>query len=89
MTEQQPVPVSSAKEGEVFVYVRKVDDDTRRINIYLDHVKACISQAELLDYGFAIDGTQAMMRVPVVELAEREKEIVKWLASRGYEVTFR
>jgi hypothetical protein len=72
----------------VKVYVRKGHDaDHRRITFLIPNT---MTHSELFEHGFAIDGNQAVIGVPVAgdELLRVERQIVEALDRHGRKVEF-
>jgi len=74
-------------EPPVEVYVRKgVDDDERYLAFRFPD---WLSQGEVLDKGWAIDGNQVLFSVSKRELLTAEKLLVEWFRQKGHGITFR
>ena len=85
--------MTSTKTLRVAVYVRLSGTDGREVSF---RIPESISQRELLDEGFAIDGTSASQTVYASDefslsdmLRDRELELIAWFSEKGYEVEFK
>lgn len=74
-------------EEPVAVYVRRAgaDGDARSIAFVIPE---WLSQGEVLDRDWAIDGNQAMFVVDKTELLRAEKALVEWFRQKGHGITF-
>jgi len=83
----------------ILVYVRLCggDEDCREISF---NIPEGMSQRDLLDHGFAIDGREAVKTVVTVKdnynhvpvaraLREAQVALVQWLGDLGYEIEFK
>jgi hypothetical protein len=83
------------------VHVTLGNGDDDRIRELSFRIPDNITQKDLLDYGFAIDGNSATVAarqyvdgdgelVPLAEaLRDEQVRVLEWLGERGYEVNFR
>jgi hypothetical protein len=89
----------AAERERVRVFVRlcgEGQDNCRELSF---HIPSGLSQMELLDAGFAIDGHSATKSAVWGEysehlsmsdaLLEAQRDLVAWLAERGYDVEFK
>jgi hypothetical protein len=73
-------------EAPVKVYVRKgLDNDDRFLSFI---VPEWLSQGEVLDKGWAIDGNQVLFAVSKKELLAAERDLVDWFRQKGHGITF-
>lgn len=47
-----------------------------------------LSQAEVMEHGYGIDGLAALRTIPREDLDQAERDLIAWLSSYGHEVTF-
>lgn len=82
----QIVQMLEGLEPPVQVYVRKgVEDDERYITFRFPE---WLSQGEVLDKGWAIDGNQVLFSVSKRNLLNAERELVEWFRQKGHGITF-
>lgn len=75
------------------VYVRKVDDQRRRVSF---NTPPSVPVADLLNMGYAVDGNECVFVVGgsdaldlVTALLSAERELVRYLSDHGYDAEFR
>lgn len=80
------VVMTEGLEAPVQVYVRKgLDNDERYLSFI---VPDWLSQGEVLDKGWAIDGNQVLFAVSKKELLAAERDLVDWFRQKGHGITF-
>jgi hypothetical protein len=70
----------------VSVYVRKgLEDDERYLTFRFPE---WLSQGEVLDKGWAVDGNQVLVCTTKAELQTVERDMVDWFRQKGFGITF-
>lgn len=86
MVQALTVQPTEGIEPPVQVYVRKgLEDDERYLSFRFPD---WLSQGEVLDKGWAIDGNQVLFSVSKRELLTAERELVEWFRQKGHGITF-
>ena len=73
-------------DREVRVYVRKGTERGERWITF--PIPDDISHSELMQNGWAIDGNQAILSVPITGLANKERQLMEWFRQKGYTTLF-
>lgn len=89
--------MTESQTNTVLVYVRLCGDDaSRECREISFKIPDKLSQKDLLEEGFAIDGNSAMKAVTPYDdfqlsdvLHNSQLDLVKWLGQRGYAVEFK
>lgn len=69
----------------VQVYVRKGFEDERFLTFRFPD---WLSQGEVLDKGWAVDGNQVLVCTTKTDLQTVERQMVDWFRQKGYGITF-
>lgn len=74
-------------EPPIKIYVRKGADDEERYLTF--RIPDWLSQGEVLDQGWAIDGNQVLVAVGKRDLLSTERKLVEWFRQKGqHGITF-
>ncbi len=74
-------------EQPVEVYVRRGSSNKEERYITFC-IPEWLSQGEVLDKGWAIDGNQVLFTVAKGNLLSAERELVEWFRQKGHGITF-
>ena len=83
---RQHLELMVVTDSQIKVYVRKGAEKSERTLSFI--IPTSITQEELMDDEWGIDGNQAIGVVPVGKLVERQRQMMDWFRQKGYNILF-